>query len=348
MKFKLNEDIKIGSTLIKKGTFLNIYSGLNITTGLTEGVDYLLEKRTSWADMYRPLTEKAFNAFSKNFRGVFKNKNFNDFVIKDRNNLFFIISTEGEGSPDLDNVVIYPEGGSFILFDSYGNKVAQGSVDYEDAIPFLQDVYSFSRQQLSTDTLYITTEDIEKDEIKALLLSFNIDPEKAEILDDLSINYNGSINLGGKNLLEIPFMFNTVKGNFDISDNPLVSLRGCPDKVTGNFECSVCFQLTSLIEGPSFVAGDYNCFGCKRLNDLKGMPNKVRTFTFEDCRGLESLIGGPSIVNGDYMAGVLPRLKNLSGLPKVVTGNLAIKTSFAIDITDITDVCDVSGYIHYF
>ncbi|MBO6006171.1 MAG: hypothetical protein J6P49_04875 [Paludibacteraceae bacterium] len=58
--------------------------------------------------------------------------------------------------------------------------------------------------------------------------------------DELIINVDGSVDLHGKiEEEELPeyIQFGTVKGTFDISDNKLTSLRGCPKEVTGVFIC---------------------------------------------------------------------------------------------------------------
>lgn len=54
------------------------------------------------------------------------------------------------------------------------------------------------------------------------------------------INVDGSVNLQGKiNKKKLPeyIQFGTIKGTFDISNNEMTSLRGCPKEVAGVFIC---------------------------------------------------------------------------------------------------------------
>lgn len=79
-------------------------------------------------------------------------------------------------------------------------------------------------------------------------------------------------------------------GDFDCSAMKLVSLTGCPNKVTGDFKCSGN-QLKSLGGGPKLVSGHYDCSD-NFLESLEGAPKKVGGGF--DCSGnqLKSLEGG--------------------------------------------------------
>jgi len=59
------------------------------------------------------------------------------------------------------------------------------------------------------------------------------------INDDLTIDCTTTVNLHLKNLDEIPdyINFNRVNGSFSCAHNNLISLRGCPKYVNGNFYC---------------------------------------------------------------------------------------------------------------
>ena len=66
------------------------------------------------------------------------------------------------------------------------------------------------------------------------------------------INVDGSVNLQGKiNKKELPeyIQFGTIKGTFDISDNKMTSLRGCPKEVTGVFICDGNNVKDYLVDG---------------------------------------------------------------------------------------------------
>jgi len=80
------------------------------------------------------------------------------------------------------------------------------------------------------------------------------------INDDLSINVNGSVTLENKNLKELPeyIKFNNIDGWFDISNNMLTSLRGCPKFVSTSFFCTE--NLLKTLEGcPKKVGTSFWC-----------------------------------------------------------------------------------------
>ena len=92
---------------------------------------------------------------------------------------------------------------------------------------------------------------------------------------DLNINYKG--------------------GDLDISSNQDIdSLDGCPDVVSGDFNCEFNY-LTDLAGSPNKVTGSYTIFSNKRLT---------------------SLTGAPTVVNGDF---VISRTKitNLNNIPEI-------------------------------
>lgn len=92
---------------------------------------------------------------------------------------------------------------------------------------------------------------------EALLLEYGI--YKYVILRDDSIDVDHDVDLSSQDLTELPFMFNRINGNFDISGCMLESLKGCPNYVSGNFDCSIN-QLTSLDYLPKFIGGNFDCY----------------------------------------------------------------------------------------
>ena len=73
------------------------------------------------------------------------------------------------------------------------------------------------------------------EEIEEWLKLYNI--ENFTILEDLSVDVHGNVNLYNKKLTHIPIQFGTVNGYFYCSDNSLTSLQGAPREVGGNFYC---------------------------------------------------------------------------------------------------------------
>jgi len=90
--------------------------------------------------------------------------------------------------------------------------------------------------------------------IKTWLEKYDI--EKYTINDDLTIDVGKSVDLSSKGLEEIPeyIQFNIIKNFFDINDNKLISLRGCPNQVFGFFDCR-WNKLTSLKYSPEYIKG---------------------------------------------------------------------------------------------
>ena len=109
------------------------------------------------------------------------------------------------------------------------------------------------------------------------------------------------------------------EGDFTINGN-LESLIGCPNKVTGNFDCS-CSHLTSLEGAPEYVGGSFRCSSCLGLTSLKGAPKKVgKDFYCIFCKNLTSLEGAPEDVGRDFDCTHCYKLKSLEGAPKQIGG----------------------------
>jgi len=92
------------------------------------------------------------------------------------------------------------------------------------------------------------------------------------INDDLTVDVDGDVDLSGKTPYRLPVKFKVVTGDFDISDNDLVTLDGSPI-------CCLNFkayrnQITDLIGGPHYVLGNYNVSE-NRLSSLKGMAFEI-------------------------------------------------------------------------
>jgi hypothetical protein len=105
---------------------------------------------------------------------------------------------------------------------------------------------------------------------------------------DGSISVKERIDLHQHNLFknfkgELPnyIKFKRVLGDFRASDCELISLRGVPQIVQGNF-CVGFNQLTSLKYGPKFTAGGYYCHN-NNLKSLEGVA-EIITGVFE-CSG---------------------------------------------------------------
>ena len=125
---------------------------------------------------------------------------------------------------------------------------------------------------------------LSKFSIKVLLKKFNI--KNYTINSDLSIDVNGSVNLGDmlgwqaemeygniQNFERIPFKFNSVGGDFHCVNNDLIDLSGCPKHVGGDFNCSRN-NLTSLEYCPEYIGGIFN-FERNAIHNLNFKPKEV-------------------------------------------------------------------------
>ena len=85
------------------------------------------------------------------------------------------------------------------------------------------------------------------------------------IIEDLSVDVNGGVDLSFKGLVEIPVRFGVVSGNFDCSANKLTSLVGCPTSVGGSFSC-FWNRLVSLEGCPVKIGGSFDCNSNKLID----------------------------------------------------------------------------------
>lgn len=78
------------------------------------------------------------------------------------------------------------------------------------------------------------------------------------INDDLTVDVDGSVNLSNRNIGlhdgYIPIRFGKVSGDFNVSNNNLTCLKGCPSEVGGNFNCSDN-NLKSIEDAPLKIGG---------------------------------------------------------------------------------------------
>lgn len=171
-----------------------------------------------------------------------------------------------------------------------------------------------------------------KKDVKKWLDDYNI--KYYTITKDLVVNVKGNVDLRKLNLKSIPVKFGRVEGYFDIAENYLEVLDGCPFEVTGDFYCYenklislkgaplevLSFDcshnlLTSLEGSPKIVKEMFRCSNNK-LTSLKNSPSEVGTTYSCSNNNLESLEGLPL---GEYrLEARNNNLKNLIGCPKVM------------------------------
>ena len=138
-------------------------------------------------------------------------------------------------------------------------------------------------------------------------------PENFDIINykfrpDGTLDVFESVFLLHKNLIELPFKFGEVDGDFNCSFNLLTSLKGAPKIVKGNFYCSDN-KLTSLKDTPETIYGNFWC-GWNNLTNFKNFPNIIKkNFSGQNVK-LKSLEGlNLNKINGKIDLKYNPNLK---------------------------------------
>lgn len=133
------------------------------------------------------------------------------------------------------------------------------------------------------------------------------------------VNVSGSFDASYNHLKDLDGInFGIVDGDFDVSDNELTSLKGCPEEVMGDFLCSSNF-LNSLEGGPKIVRGHYHCSN-NEIFDLTGLAKEISSLTAVG-NSLENIEGCPKKLTGDFFIASNPGLKSLVGGPVDVDGD---------------------------
>ena len=128
-----------------------------------------------------------------------------------------------------------------------------------------------------------------KEEINKICKEYGI--HSCTINKDMSIDVDGDVDLSYQKFKQLPLTFNKVSGDFYChSCQNLTSLQGAPKEVSGDFSCNNCTNLTSLHGAPKEVGGDFYCNNCPNLTSLQGGPKEVGgDFFCSSCQNLTSL-----------------------------------------------------------
>ena len=85
----------------------------------------------------------------------------------------------------------------------------------------------------------------------------------------------GHLNLRGQGMTELPDLSDViVEGDFDCSENDLLSLKGSPKKVGGSYFCSFN-KLKDLVGASKEVGRKFFCGNNDNLESFDGLPEKV-------------------------------------------------------------------------
>lgn len=129
------------------------------------------------------------------------------------------------------------------------------------------------------------------------------------ILKDNSVDVHGDVKLNDRltNLLKLPLNFNVVDGDFDISDNELISLDGCPNKVAGSFMAHKN-ELTSLKGGPKEVGGSFIVLH-NNITSLQNAPTMVKEDFICSHNPLRDLDGLNTVLGYVFTSVYIPKIK---------------------------------------
>ena len=171
------------------------------------------------------------------------------------------------------------------------------------------------------------------------LRQYGLDPAKATLNADGTIDYDGDVMLSSKHLTRLPFRFRTVTGVFYCFANELTTLDGCPIVVKDDFDC-ISNKLVNLKGGPKQVYGFFACYN-NDLTTLEGAPEKIKGFFDCSHNNLTSLKGGPEQVGGNYDCSC-NSLISLEGLPKKLKKQLfCYNNPGAFTKEDVLKLCKI-------
>jgi len=177
------------------------------------------------------------------------------------------------------------------------------------------------------------------------------------ISEDFYVSVQGNVNLSDKLKDEkLPVRFDRINGNFDISNNNLTTLEGCPKVVIKDFNCSYN-KLTSLFDcptdvgnfdcshnslknlsyGPKEVKGNYDC-SFNELISIKASatPKSVKGYFKCNNNRLVSLEGGPKTIDA-YFDCSSNFLENLMGGPSTVKENYICNSNRLNELDGVAD-----------
>jgi hypothetical protein len=79
--------------------------------------------------------------------------------------------------------------------------------------------------------------------------------DEFDLHEDGSVTFNLPVDWSRAGISEVPYKIREVRGEFNISQNSITTLKGGPDEVYGQFYCNET-AITSLKFIPKFIDGD--------------------------------------------------------------------------------------------
>ena len=134
----------------------------------------------------------------------------------------------------------------------------------------------------------VNVDKLSPENIKRIAKAYGIKLKDIIINTDLSIDVKTTVDLTGRELTELPLVFNRVYGSFLIQDNELETLEGSPAIVDVDF-LAYNNKLKTLKGGPIKVGGEYSV-SYNYLTNLDGAPEEVGSyFEVSFNKGLENI-----------------------------------------------------------
>jgi hypothetical protein len=202
---------------------------------------------------------------------------------------------------------------------------------------------------------------ITSENIYCILRKYNIRLGPFSISDGGVVDVYGNVKISHNTLKKIPLQFGFVYGNFLCQSN-LTTLKGCPQYVAGDFNCSgnqlTTLQhgprevggdffahdnlLTSLKGSPKHIAGNFNAFSNK-LKTLEGSPERIEKNCYiYDNFELKSLKGAATYIGGSFKVTAI-KLDDLRGCPQFIGNIFSFDADVKIDLGNQN--CDVKSVI---
>lgn len=162
------------------------------------------------------------------------------------------------------------------------------------------------------DYMFTTLKDITK-------WLHSMDIEFYSIRENNTVDVQQDVRITRK-LTELPVQFGVIDGSFNCSGTGLITLKGCPEKVTGFFNCDDN-QLKSLQYCPKEVWGYFSC-NYNKLESLLYAPEYINESFYCDNNNLTSLKHGPKSVSDSFTCNN-NNLVNLIGCPSELDGDMS-------------------------
>lgn len=138
------------------------------------------------------------------------------------------------------------------------------------------------------------------------------------IYDDLNIKVFEDVDISNKKLTHLPVKFLETTGNFNCSNNNLISLKNVPEIVGGIFNCSAN-KLNSLEHSPQIVKSDFDC-SQNKITSLEYISNSVGGDLKISNNPIKKIDYCPTI--GYSLLCANCELTSFDGFPKKIRGTL--------------------------